>query len=38
MLHYKLVIIGDGGVGKTTLVQRHVTGEFKKNYVHLHLV
>ena len=33
MLRYKLVIVGDGGVGKTTLVQRHLTGEFKKYYI-----
>lgn len=30
---FKLVIIGDGGVGKTTFVKRHVTGEFQKPYI-----
>lgn len=30
---FKLVIAGDGGVGKTTFVKRHVTGEFVKQYV-----
>ena len=29
----KIVIIGDGGCGKTTLVKRHQSGEFKKNYI-----
>ena len=29
----KLVIIGDGGVGKTTFVKRHITGEFQKPYI-----
>lgn len=29
---FKLVIIGDGGVGKTTFVKRHITGEFEKAY------
>jgi len=24
---------GDGGVGKTTFVKRHLTGEFEKKYV-----
>lgn len=33
MLQYKLVLVGDGGVGKTTLVKRHITGEFTKGYV-----
>jgi GTP-binding nuclear protein Ran len=33
LLHYKLVIVGDGGVGKTTLVHRFLTGEFNKKYV-----
>ena len=30
---FKLVIIGDGGVGKTTFVKRHLTGEFNCRYV-----
>lgn len=25
---FKIVLIGDGGVGKTTFVNRHRTGEF----------
>jgi len=30
---FKVAIIGDGGVGKTTFVNRHRTGEFEKKYV-----
>lgn len=30
---FKLVLVGDGGVGKTTFVKRHLTGEFLKPYV-----
>jgi GTP-binding nuclear protein Ran len=30
---YKLVLVGDGGVGKTTFVKRHETGEFEKKYI-----
>jgi GTP-binding nuclear protein Ran len=30
---FKIVIVGDGGVGKTTFVKRHITGEFEKQYV-----
>merc|ERR1711935_143759 len=30
---FKCLLVGDGGVGKTTFVKRHVTGEFGKKYV-----
>jgi len=30
---FKVVLIGDGGVGKTTYVKRHLTGEFQKPYI-----
>ncbi|KDO23804.1 hypothetical protein SPRG_11234 [Saprolegnia parasitica CBS 223.65] len=29
----KLLVVGDSGVGKSTFLQRHVTGEFKKRYI-----
>lgn len=32
-LNVKLVLIGDGGVGKTCYVKRHKTGEFERKYV-----
>eukprot|EP00941_MAST-03F_sp_MAST-3F-sp1_P003776 g3776.t1 len=32
-LEFKLILVGDGGVGKTTFVKRHLTGEFEKKYV-----
>jgi len=30
---FKLILVGDGGVGKTTFVKRHRTGEFEKKYI-----
>lgn len=30
---FKLVLVGDGGVGKTTFVKRHVSGEFERRYI-----
>eukprot|EP00823_Brevimastigomonas_motovehiculus_P007239 TRINITY_DN6242_c0_g1_i1.p1 TRINITY_DN6242_c0_g1~~TRINITY_DN6242_c0_g1_i1.p1 ORF type:complete len:233 (-),score=60.05 TRINITY_DN6242_c0_g1_i1:130-828(-) len=30
---FKLILVGDGGVGKTTFVRRHKTGEFEKKYI-----
>ena len=30
MNKYKLLLIGDGGVGKTTFLNRHLTGEYNK--------
>ncbi len=32
MQSFKLVFVGDGGVGKTTFLIRHLTGEFTKQY------
>ena len=30
---YKVIIVGDGGVGKTSLVKRHLTGQFDEKYI-----
>ena len=30
---FKVILVGDGGCGKTTFVKRHLTGEFEKQYV-----
>ena len=33
MPEFKLILVGDGGVGKTTYIKRHLTGEFEKKYI-----
>lgn len=30
---FKCVLIGNGGVGKTTFIERHVNGAFRKKYI-----
>lgn len=30
---YKIALIGDGGVGKTTFIRRHLSGDFEKRYI-----
>lgn len=30
---FKLVLVGDGGTGKSTFVKRHMTGEFERRYL-----
>ena len=37
-LIFQLVLVGDGGTGKTTFVKRHCTGEFEKKYVGKYMV
>jgi GTP-binding nuclear protein Ran len=32
-MNLKMIIVGDGGVGKTTFVTKHLTGNFEKKYV-----
>ena len=34
---YKLVIVGEGGVGKSTFIKRHKSGEFEKKYIRMHV-
>lgn len=33
ILNFKIVVIGDAGVGKSTFINRHRTGEFTKSYI-----
>lgn len=33
MQRFKVVITGDGGVGKSSLIHRHLTGDFKQMYI-----
>jgi GTP-binding nuclear protein Ran len=33
MQKFKIVLVGDGGVGKTTYIKRHLTGDFTKKYI-----
>src|SRR5277367_2745066 len=33
MTQLKLIVIGDGGTGKTTFIKRHLSGEFEKHYI-----
>lgn len=30
---FKVILIGDGGFGKTTFIKRHLTGQFEKKYI-----
>jgi len=30
---FKIILVGSGGVGKTTYVKRHLTGKFEKKYI-----
>jgi len=31
---YKIVLLGDSGVGKTSFLKRHMSGEFRDNHIH----
>lgn len=33
MSEFKLLLVGDRGVGKTTFLKRHLTGAFERKYV-----
>ena len=30
---FKIIMVGDGGVGKTTFIRRHITGEYENKYI-----
>jgi GTP-binding nuclear protein Ran len=30
---FKVILVGDGGVGKTTFIRRHLSGKFEKRYI-----
>ena len=32
-MEFKVLLVGDGGTGKTTLVRRHQGGEFERKYL-----
>ncbi|EET00015.1 GTP-binding nuclear protein RAN/TC4 [Giardia duodenalis assemblage B] len=32
-ISFKVILVGDGATGKTTFVTRHITGEFRKQYI-----
>ena len=32
-MSYKIVVVGDGGVGKSTFIKRHRTGQFEPKYI-----
>lgn len=32
-IEFKVLLVGDGGTGKTTLVRRHQGGEFERKYL-----
>lgn len=34
---FKVVLCGDGGTGKTTLVNKHKNGEFRRAYIRMRL-
>ena len=30
---FKIILIGDGGVGKTSLIKKYTKGEFQEDYI-----